>query len=75
MINFNHNPWTSPDKDTGMGSLSLLQWIFPTQGSKPGLLHYRQILCRLSGPPGKIIRGKASFNFNYVFVFDQMYRT
>ena len=25
------------------GSLSLLQWIFPTQGSNQGLLHYRRI--------------------------------
>ena len=31
-----------------MGSHSLLQGIFPTQGSSPGLLHYRQILCHLS---------------------------
>ena len=35
-------------KDTGVGSLSLLQRIFPTQGSNPGLPHYRQILCCLS---------------------------
>ena len=27
----------SPGKDTGVGSLSLLQGIFPTQGSNPGL--------------------------------------
>ena len=27
----------SPDKNTGVGSLSLLQGIFPTQGSNPGL--------------------------------------
>ena len=27
-----------------MGSLSLLQGIFPTQGSNPGLPHYRWIL-------------------------------
>ena len=31
-------------KNTGMGSLSLLQWIFPTQESNEGLLHCRQIL-------------------------------
>ena len=35
-------------KNTGMGSLSLLQGIFLTQGSNPGLLHCRQILYRLS---------------------------
>ena len=33
---------------TGMSSYSLLQGIFPTQGSTPGLLHCGQILCRLS---------------------------
>ena len=31
-----------------MGSLSLLQGIFPTQGLNPGLLHCRQILYQLS---------------------------
>ena len=29
---------------TGVGSLSLLQGIFPTLGSNPGLLHCRRIL-------------------------------
>ena len=32
----------------GVHSHSLLQGIFPTQGSNPGLLHCRQILYRLS---------------------------
>ena len=31
-----------------MGSLLLLQGIFPTQGSKSGLPHYRQILYQMS---------------------------
>ena len=31
-----------------MGGLSLLQGIFPTQGSNPGLPHRRQILYQLS---------------------------
>ena len=35
-------------KNTGVGSLSLLQGNFPTQESKPGLLHCRQILYQLS---------------------------
>ena len=38
----------SPGKNTGVGSLSLLQGIFPTQGSNPDLLHCRQILYCLS---------------------------
>ena len=41
-------PWNFPGKNTGVGSHSLLQGIFPTQGSKPGLLHCRQILYHLS---------------------------
>ena len=35
-------------KNTGVGSLSLLQGIFPTQESNWGLLHCRQILYQLS---------------------------
>ena len=35
-------------KNTGVGGLSLLQWIFSTQESNPGLLHCRWILCQLS---------------------------
>ena len=36
-------PWDSPGKNTGAGCHSLLQEIFLTQGSNPGLLHCRQI--------------------------------
>ena len=38
----------SPGKNTGVGCPFLLQGIFPTQGSNPGLLHCRQILYRWS---------------------------
>ena len=31
----------SPGKDTGVGCHALLQGIFPTQGSNPGLLHWQ----------------------------------
>ena len=41
------SPWNSP-WNTGMGSLSLLQRIFPIQGSNLGLLHCRQILYQLN---------------------------
>ena len=37
-------PWGSPGKNTGVGSYSLLQEIFPTQVSNPGLSHCRRIL-------------------------------
>ena len=39
--------WNSPGKNTGVGSHTLLQGIFPIQGSNPGLLHYRRILYHL----------------------------
>ena len=42
------SPWNSPGQNPGMGSLSLLQGIFPTQGLKPGLLHCRHMLYQLS---------------------------
>ena len=45
-------PWTgpqnSPDQNTRVGSHSLLQRIFPTQGLNPGLPHCRRILYQLS---------------------------
>ena len=42
------SPWNFPGENTGVGSLCLLQGIFPIQGLKPGLLHCRQILYQLS---------------------------
>ena len=41
-------PWNSPGKNTGVDCHSLLQGIFLTQGSIPGLLHCRQFLYHLS---------------------------
>ena len=64
-------PWNSPGQNTGVGSLSLLQRIFPTQGWNPGLPHCRQILYQLSHqaslhllflPPGIL--------FSWLLVFD-----
>ena len=43
-----YSPWDSPGQNTGVGSLSLLPGIFPTQGSNPGLPHCRWILHQLS---------------------------
>ena len=43
-----YSPRNSPGQDTGVGSLSLLQQIFPTQESNQGLLHSRRILYQLS---------------------------
>ena len=49
-------------KNTGVGSLSLLQGIFPTQESNQGLLHCRQILFQLSY--------QASLEQNFFFFFN-----
>ena len=43
-----YSPWNSPGQNTGVGSLSLLQGISPTQASNPGLMNYRRILYQLS---------------------------
>ena len=40
--------WNSPGQNTGVGSLSLVQGMFPTPGSNPGLTHFRQIPYQLS---------------------------
>ena len=42
------DPWDFPGKSTGVGCHFLLQGIFPTQGSYPNLLHFRQTLYCLS---------------------------
>ena len=42
------HPWDFPDKDTGVGCHLILQRIFLTQGSNPGLPHCRQTVYRLS---------------------------
>ena len=43
-----YSEWNSPGQTTGVGSIFLLQGIFSTQGSHPGLPHCRQILYQLS---------------------------
>ena len=43
-----YSPLNSPGQNTGVGSPSLLQGIFPTQGLNPGLPHCQQILYQLS---------------------------
>ena len=50
-------PWNSLGKNPGVGRHSLLQEIFLTQGSNPGLLHCRLILYCMShqGSPVEIV--------------------
>ena len=62
-------PWNSPGQNTGVGSLSLLQGIFPTQQLNPDLLHCRQILYQLSH------KGSQALVYIHVNCFMQMYCT
>ena len=43
-----YSPWNSLGQNTGVGSFSLFQGIFPTQGLNPGHPHCRRILYQLS---------------------------
>ena len=43
-----YSPWNSLGQNTGVASLSLLQGIFPTHRSNPGLPHCKRILYQLS---------------------------
>ena len=43
-----YSPWNSPGQNTGVGSHSFLQGIFPTRGSNPGFPHCRRVLHQLS---------------------------
>ena len=50
-----YSSWNSLGQNTGVGSLSLLQGIFPTQGLNLGLPHCRRILYQLSHKESKKI--------------------
>ena len=54
-----YSPWNSPGHNTGVGSLSLLQRIFPIQGSNPGLLQVDS----LPAEPQRKLKEQVSFNF------------
>ena len=53
--------WNSPGQNTGAGSLSLLEGIFPTQGLNPGLPHCWQILYQLSYQEGMGLNQSMSY--------------
>ena len=58
------HPWNSPGQNTGVGSLSLLQGIFPTQGLKQGLPHCSGILYQLSHKGSPKILGWVAYPFS-----------
>ena len=53
-----------PLQNIGVGSLSLLQGIFPTQGSNPGLPHCRQILYQLSHKRSPRVLERVAYPFS-----------
>ena len=59
-----NNPWNSPGQNARVGSCSLLQGIFLTQGLNPGLPHRSWILYQLS-----LQGGPSSFFFFFFFFF------
>ena len=58
-----YNPWNSPGYNTRIGSHSLLQGIFPTQGLNPGLPQCRRILYQLSHQGSSRNTGVGSLSF------------
>ena len=64
-----YSSWNSLGQNLGVGSLSLLQGIFPTQGSNPGLPHCRQILYQLShkGSPNQAAKESVAIIWKLIF--------
>ena len=63
-----YRPWNSPSQNTEVGSQSLLQGIFPTHGSNPGIPHCRQILYQLNHQGRKLLSStdiKDKYNNQY----------
>ena len=59
-----YSPWNSPAWNTGVGSLSLLQGIFPAQGSNRGLPRYRRILYPLGHQGSPKILERVAYPFS-----------
>ena len=53
-----------PGQNTGVGSYSLLQGIFPTQGSNLGLQHCKRILYQLSHQGSTRILERVAYHFS-----------
>ena len=63
-----YGPWNSASQNTGVDSLSLLQRIFPIQGSNPGLPLCRRILYQLSHKGSlKVKEGNEKSGLNSTF--------
>ena len=62
-----YSQWNSSGQNTGVGSLSLLQGIFPTQISNPGLPHCGLILYQLSHQGTSRILEWVAYPFSRIF--------
>ena len=75
-----HSPWNSPGQKTGVGSHSLFQWVFSTQGLNPGLSHCRWILYQLSHegspivPTGCFGTRRVRINLERLFSFNNKFK-
>ena len=67
-----YSPWNSPGRNTGVGSLSLLLGIFPTQGLNPGLPHCRAILYQLRHKGSPYYIGSHSVQFSCSVMSDSL---
>ena len=69
-----YNPWNSLGQNTGVGSLSLLQGVFPTQELNPGLRHCRQIVYQLShkGSPRGLEWVAYPFSSGWIFLTQEL---
>ena len=62
-----YSPWNSPDQNTGVGRLSLLQGIFPTQQSNRSLPYCTGILYQLSHKGSPRIQEWVAYAFSSGF--------
>ena len=60
--------WNSQSQNTGVGRCSLLQGIFPTQGSNPDSLYCRQIIYQLSYLGSPRILEWVAYPFSSIYV-------
>ena len=63
--------WSSPGKNTGVGSHPFLQGVFPTQGSNPGLLHFR--FFSIWATKEALLSWNCHYLFYHLELLDQMY--
>ena len=70
-----YSPWNSPGQNTGVGSLTLLQGIFPIQGLNPGFPHPRWILYQLSHQGSSQLRLIIFILFYFILLLENYFLT